>query len=184
MTLIAFELTDEFAGVTTVYETIEDKDADRGVEVPTYTGGLISAGDRDVDVRELLDTDPHPGLIVADDADTALVIALDDYPALKRTTVPDNVTGIDDLEGRTVADLRVIARQDLGLDGGARASRPALLAAIRRKRELLAAANESEEARQRNSLATSVTELAEAGDPRDDDQAGTPGDTTTEGEAS
>jgi hypothetical protein len=169
--LLAYALREELAGTVVQYETQKDKDAGNGVEVPAFTGGVIAAGERDVDVRDLLDADPHPGVIIVDPADTALVNALEAYPALKRVAAPDgDVQPIDELEAETVTRLRHIARVELGLDGAARANKPALVEAIRAKRAALAeAATGSEADKLRASELTSVEDATDHADRREGD---------------
>ena len=175
----AYALREAYDGTVVQYATQEDKDADRGVEVPAFTGGVISAGDRDVDVRELLDgTDYGPaGRIVVDDADAALVTALDEYPPLKRVDAGDasetaDADAGDGLEQLKAADLRRIAGEELGLDGVSRASKPALITAIRSKRELIRkAATGSEADKLRASEADTLGDALEH-----DDQAGGAGE--------
>ena len=186
--MIAFELREEYAGTVEQFETQADKDAGRGVEVPAFTGGIINAGARDVDVRELLDVEPHPGVIVIGEDDPALVMALDEYPPLKRTTVPAGaeVPTVGKYDGRLRGDLAEEARTR-GVEGTARASRGALVAALTYLDELEAGANRTEADRLRLSeaRAAGVDELAARADVAPtDDQAGDAGETTAPEEGS
>lgn len=164
--LLAYALREEFAGTVVQYETQEDADNGNGVEVPAYTGGVISAGDRDVNVRELLDEKPE-GVIVVHPSDVALINALEDYPALKRVSaagldLPADVQPVDELESSTVAHLRDLAERE-GLAGASTARKAELVAAIRAKRDAVAeAATGSEEDKLRASELDHVDEAADA----------------------
>lgn len=76
MTKVAFALRQEYAGTVEV----------DGEEVPRFLGGVIAAGDSDLNVAELLEE--GAGTIVLEGNDTRAVVALDEYPALKRVPVP------------------------------------------------------------------------------------------------
>lgn len=175
--LLAYALREEYAGTVVQYDTLKDQEAGNGTEVPVYTGGVIAAGDRDVDVRELLDGEPHPGVILVNPTDTALANALEDYPALKRVSaeglnLPDDVEPLDELDSRTVAQLREIAKAE-DLEGASRANKPALITAIRAKRAAAAAALEPD---------ATDEDLLRASELDTVDAALDHADTTTEGE--
>lgn len=86
---VAYELREDFAGEV---DTVIDGE---NVTVPLYSGGLIKIGfDEDLDVSVALEE--GGGTIVVDEAKTAAVLALDEYPPLKRVPVPadaDTVAG-------------------------------------------------------------------------------------------
>jgi hypothetical protein len=130
---IAYGLRAEFAGtVTQVLPADDQHDDPREVDVPAFTGGVISYDDgQSFDIRAALDEDPHPGVIVVSEANTGLVLALDEYPALRRVTVPTDLadaptSGYDDL---TVTQLRAEADRR-GLEGAARARKDILVKAL------------------------------------------------------
>lgn len=179
--MIAYALRSEFAGTVVQYESQEDKDAGNGSEVPAYTGGIITAGDRDVDVRELLDSKPYDGVILVDDSDTGLVTALDEVPVLKRVGL--ETAGVDPAEleltvgpydGLLKADLVDRARAR-GLDGASSATKPAIVAAlVELDRREAAAADGSEADRLRLSEARdkNVNELVELAGVHTDTEGG------------
>jgi hypothetical protein len=156
----AFQLRADLAGTVTVYATQADKDEGNGQEVPAYTGGVIAVGDGEFDLGAALDE--GDGTIVVDDADYALVNALDEYPALKRVAAPDaGADEVDDLDRLGVRDLRRLAGE-AGLEGAGRANRDALITAIRTKRQLDAeAATGSEADKLRASETDSVDDAQE-----------------------
>lgn len=109
MSTIAYRLRADYDG------TVEQD----GIEVPIFTGGLIAAGDRDVDVR--VELDAGAGTIVVAETDSALVEALDSYPALKRVGAPDDATPVDPYAGLTVVQLRDEVRlRELTVPAGAK----------------------------------------------------------------
>lgn len=80
--MIVYELRESYAG--TVEQPNPDDPKGPPLEVPYFTGGVISAGDRDIDVRAELDA--GDGTIQVAEDDVYAIVALDGYPALKRTT--------------------------------------------------------------------------------------------------
>jgi len=109
MAPISYALRAEFDGTVT-----QELDDGTSVEVPAFTGGLITAGDRDVDIR--VELDAGDGTIVVDDtADPALILALDNYPALKRTGTPEGSEPINPYANQPIANLRERATA-LGLE--------------------------------------------------------------------
>lgn len=76
---IAFGLAADYAG------TVSDDDGER----PLYLGGILKAGDREIDT--LAELDAGDGLIVVEDTDYEAVRALDDAPALERRDVANTV---------------------------------------------------------------------------------------------
>lgn len=106
MGLIAYKLRDDYAEVY-------------GGE---YGGGLVHVGTegREADIAALLED--GGGTIVLDDGEPAFVIALDEYPALQRTAVPDGASAINPVagpyEGLKVGELRAeLERRDLATSG-------------------------------------------------------------------
>lgn len=99
--------------------------------------GVIAHGDGDFDVPKALKK--GGGKIVVPDDDTALIARLDDYPGLKRTSVPkEPETVVDRYEDMTIAQLRDEANR-LGVESPGR-SKDEVLAAVRS-----AASNETQE---------------------------------------
>lgn len=80
--MIAFELTAEYAGSTTI------GDGDDAREVPTFQGAVLAVGDASFDVGKAI-AGGIDGVFVVDDRNQTLVDLLDAYPALKRTKVPE-----------------------------------------------------------------------------------------------
>lgn len=125
MSKLAFALRSDYEGTTTVGE------ADEAREVPVFLGGVIVAGERDLNVAELLEA--GNGTIVVSDRDPRIVAALDEYPALKRVEVPkgaDSVLG--GYEDSNLTTLRAEAkRRELDVEGGvSKANRDTLIAAL------------------------------------------------------
>lgn len=124
--MIAYELRQAFSG--TVEQTIDGKP----VEVPYFTGGVITAGERDIDVRADLDDEAGgAGRIIVADDDIAAIIALDAYPPLKRVDLAD---GDVTLEGAGYGRFTVdVLRKDPRLadaKGASKAVKPELVAAL------------------------------------------------------
>lgn len=109
-----------------------------------YLGGVIRAGDRDVNVLEALDD--GSGVIVADDTDTELVNALDGRPELKRVAAPDEQQPVTSRYAEySVADLRYEAqRRGLTVPAGTR--KAALIDALVDHDQRLAAGDTTVEA--------------------------------------
>lgn len=129
-TRIAWALRDEYAG--TVLQ--REHDEDPGTEVPKFSGGVISAAARDLNIGELLAE--GDGVIVLELPDQAVITALDDYPALKRVPVPEGATPLDTpLEGLKLADLRDRAKalELEGAGGLTKAELAAVLAEVDRR---------------------------------------------------
>lgn len=140
---VAYALREEYDGtVEQVYETDADGEPAETVEVPRFLGGILRAGETELDVRELLDDDEHTpaGIIVVDSALEPLVAAcLDEYPALKRVPVPAGATSSSPtLEDLTVPKLKERATAE-GLAGASNAKRDDLVAALAYAAELRAA---------------------------------------------
>lgn len=117
-----YELRESYAG--TVEQPNPDDPKGPPLVVPYFTGGVISAGDRDIDVRAELDK--GDGTIGVAEDDLYAIVALDAYPALKRTTpgteppaqLDERITGYDHLKAD---DLRNDPRlADVGGTAGAR----------------------------------------------------------------
>lgn len=98
-----------------------------------YLGGVIAAGDTDLDVAAALDA--GKGTIIVDvNDDPRLITALDERPELERVTVKDDAAATVSLnavplEERTVPELRDEAKAR-GIEGLASATKPELLAAL------------------------------------------------------
>lgn len=139
-TTVAYRLREEYAGTV---EQIAEEGADP-VEVPAFTGGLISVGStgRELNIRELLDEEPHPGLIVVDAADTPAVVALDEFPALERNDRQDLELDVD--TGPTATELKAQAKA-AGLDHYSGLRREELELALERHADALAATSRLEE---------------------------------------
>lgn len=96
--------------------------------VDTFAGGLLRAGDRDLNIAELLEQ--GGGTIVVDAAATPLEVAiLDDYPALKRVKAPEGEAATVSHADLTVRQLRDEAARR-GMGGAASASKTALVQAL------------------------------------------------------
>lgn len=84
--MIAYELRAEYTGTVEQVLTVDDRgNAIDTVTVPAFTGGIINAGDRDLDVAAELKA--GDGRIIVDEGTldgNAAAIVLDGYPALKR----------------------------------------------------------------------------------------------------
>lgn len=174
MGLIAYELREDYRG--TVTQNIDGED----VEVPVFTGGLVHVGTdgREADVRELVDG-RDDGVIVVDDYEPVLVVALDAYPALKRTKVPDGAIAVNvaaKYEELSKAELRAEATAR-GIAGGSSASKAELVAALEEHDRRLAEGGLED-------LGTplTVTALAAAAAPDTDTEAPTTGVESTAGE--
>lgn len=121
---IAFALRREYQGTTT---QVEEDGADP-VEVPVFTGGLIAvADDRDLNVGEELEA--GDGLVVVDEHDTAALIALDAYPALKRVDAPDDAAITGGYDERKATELRAELERR-GITGAGQASKADAVTAL------------------------------------------------------
>lgn len=126
MSKLAFALRAEYEGTVTI-----KGDGDTDLEVPKFLGGVIVAGERDLDVAELLAQ--GDGAIVISDRDPRIVAALDEYPALKRVDVPKGAdTVLGSYEDSNLTTLRAEARRrELDVEGGvSKANRDAIIAAL------------------------------------------------------
>lgn len=112
-TLTAFALRDDLEGSLVQRE----HDEDEGTEVPIFTGGIIRAGDSELDVAKALEE--GNGVIVVDDKDPAAIVALDNYVALKRVAVPEGAEPVvGDYASRSANALKAEAkRRDLSAGG-------------------------------------------------------------------
>jgi hypothetical protein len=118
---VAFALRAEYEGTTT--QTIDGENR----QVPVFSGGLVAAGDRDVDIAELLDD--GDGQIVVAESDVALLLALDQYPALKRVGADDEAAPVNPYLAKSISDLRAEAkRRDLEVPAAIK--KPALAEAL------------------------------------------------------
>lgn len=117
---IAYALRGDYAG------TVEQD----GEEVPLFSGGITSAGDAgDLDVAELLEE--GGGTIVVDDRDPRIVLALDEFLALKRVPVPDDVKAlVGDYDGQPVTTLRGELKRR-GVTGGGNLSQDDAVTALK-----------------------------------------------------
>lgn len=105
MGTVAYELREDFAGTTTVYDTEEDREAGNGREVDVYQGGSFALQDGSTfDVKGKLEE--GDGVIVVDDAHAHLIDVLDARPELKRAKAPEGQAPISGYGHRTAADLR------------------------------------------------------------------------------
>jgi hypothetical protein len=154
---VAYELREAYAG------TVEQADPANPdgppVEVPYYTGGVITAGDRDINVRAELDA--GNGTIIVPDTDLAAIIALDEYSPLKRTTVPDGdvtlqAAGYDQF---TVENLRQDPRL-ADVAGVASARKGELVAALEELDRRSAAGDSAEPLEQPITIAALTTRAA------------------------
>lgn len=101
---VAYELREDFAGTTTVY----DEEGSEGREEPVFQGGsfaLLDGSTFDVGAK----LEEGGGYIVVDDSQAFLVDVLDGYPALKRTTAPAGAEAISGYEHRNKAELKQLA---------------------------------------------------------------------------
>lgn len=126
--MIGYELRAAYAG-TVLQRTDGD---DPGTEVPVFQGGLITAGDRDLNIGELLEE--GDGRIYVEDSDAAAILALDEYPALKRTTVADGAEATVNTVAEAYADrnrdeLRAEA-DSRGIEGAKSSNKPELVIAL------------------------------------------------------
>lgn len=95
-TLVAYELRSEYAGTTIVYDTVEDKEADKGREVPVFQGGTVALSDGSTfNVGDRLAE--NDGLIVVEESNTFLTDVLNAYGPLKRVPVPEGASPNADL---------------------------------------------------------------------------------------
>lgn len=107
---IAYALREEFEGTVEVFDTQEDFDAGNGREVPKFAGGTFAIGEGETfDVAAELEE--GEGVIVVDDRDQVLVMALDEYPALKRVAVPEGREPLREYDGQSVGTLRAECRR-------------------------------------------------------------------------
>lgn len=105
MSSIAYELREEYQG--TVPQTVGDEE----FEVDVFQGGVIAAGERDIDVKAELDA--GGGRIVVSEDEVLAVNALDAYPALKRIGYVDDA-------GEAVNPYELVKATDLKADANAR----------------------------------------------------------------
>jgi hypothetical protein len=141
---VAYALREEFAGTVLQYETVEDESNGNGVEVPAFTGGLVSVGStgRELNLRELLDEEPHPGLIVVDATDTPALVALDELAVLERVDAPAGEPEVN--AGPTGNELRERAKAE-GLTHYGSLKVAELELALERHADAIAAASRLEE---------------------------------------
>jgi hypothetical protein len=129
--LIAYALREEFTG------TVEQD----GETVPVFTGGVIRAGDTDIDVREELEA--GGGIIVVDTRAAGAIVHLDEYPPLKRVKAPadgaptGSFTDAGPYAERTVDELRTDLRTR-GIAGAGSAKRDELVTALNEHDQRLA----------------------------------------------
>jgi hypothetical protein len=100
---IAYGLRADYAG--TVDRVIAVNDAGEPTEtetVPLFLGGMIAVAGTDFDVAAELER--GDGTITVAEENHVLIMALDEYPALKRVGAPENATPV------TVADRMPISR--------------------------------------------------------------------------
>lgn len=115
--MIAYELREDYRGTVTQVLTVdaEGNPVDTR-EVPKYSGGVVTAGDGDLNIVEALEE--GNGRIVLNEADpesTGLINVLDNYPALKRVAIDeDDKPAAGGLASMTYNDLRGVAKR-LGL---------------------------------------------------------------------
>lgn len=141
--MIAYELRAEYAGTVEQVLTVnEHGDPDTTQTVPLFTGGVIRAGDKDLDVRAELEQ--GNGRIVIDDADPhaqAAVIALDGYPALKRVAAAGADATLDPLDELNAAQARAEASR-IGLSIAAGTKADEVRAGLKAHRDALAAGDD------------------------------------------
>jgi len=115
--MIAYELRDSFAGTVEQVLTVDENgDAVDTVTVPLFTGGVLRAGDADLNIAELLEA--GDGRIVLDDATLEgqqAINVLDTYPPLKRVAAGDAEATVDPFAGAKAGELRERATM-LGLE--------------------------------------------------------------------
>lgn len=118
---VAFALTADYEGTVEVFDTVEDQEAGTGRVVDKFQGGVIAipGRDEDFDVREHLIA--GDGVIVVSAGDAPLLLALDEYTALKRVKAPDDAADVvSAYSGQTKTVLRDLARsRDIDIPGGA-----------------------------------------------------------------
>lgn len=109
MDLTAYALRAEYEGTVEI----------DGEPQPVFQGGVLAVGDGDFDVAKELQA--GGGIIVVQQADQVLVDLLDSYPALKRTTAPDEPDRVvSPYERQPTAQLRHLASlRDIDGHGGA-----------------------------------------------------------------
>lgn len=138
--MIAYELRESYKGTVEQVLTVNsDGDPVDTVTVDAYSGGIIRAGDEDLDVKaELAKGD---GRIVIDDNDPRaglLVAALDDYPALKRVGGAGDEPTVDPLDALNASEARAEARRiGLSIETGTKA--PEVVAGLKAHRAALEA---------------------------------------------
>lgn len=107
---VAFALTADYEGTVEVFDTVEDKENGTGRVVDVFQGGIIAipGRDEDFDVKEHLTA--GDGVIVVSAGDAPLVLALDEYVALKRVPAPDAAEPVSAYGSQRATDLRTLAR--------------------------------------------------------------------------
>lgn len=100
----------------------------RDTHAEGFLGGVVSAGDRDLNLAELLEE--GNGLIVVDAAAEPLVVTvLDEFPALKRVGVDEDAELTLGHADRTRGELRTEAKRR-GIAGASSASKDELVDAL------------------------------------------------------
>lgn len=84
MSTVAYELREEFKGTVLQRETEDDP----GTEVPKFTGGLVGAGDTELELGKALQ-EGNGRIVIDETADPLLAAVLDDVGALKRVSTED-----------------------------------------------------------------------------------------------
>jgi hypothetical protein len=132
---IVYGLREEYAG--TVIQ--RDKPGDEGVEVPKFSGGVVSIGNEgeSLDIAEALEE--GGGEIVVSDTDQRAVIALDEYPALKRLRTSDDPPDTPTIGWADRLKVDLVKEADSrGIEGGAGALKDDLVQALTVHDELIA----------------------------------------------
>jgi hypothetical protein len=108
---VAYALREEFTGtVTQVLEADADGKPTKTLEAPKFSGGVIAAGDEDLNLAELLEE--GNGVIVVDPtANPLAVVVLDELGVLKRVPPPADAAAAVGYRDRTATALRERAGQ-------------------------------------------------------------------------
>lgn len=134
--MIAYELREAYTGTVEQVLTVDaDGNPTATQTAPVFSGGVLRAGDRDIDVRAELDA--GDGRIVLNDADPAeqpAIVVLDAYPALKRVAAHEDDQPVNPLEALSGTELRAEARR-LGVKIATGTQAPAVLAGLTEQRD-------------------------------------------------
>jgi hypothetical protein len=126
---VAYALREEYTGtVTQVLEADADGKPTKTLEAPKFSGGVIAAGDEDLNLAELLEE--GNGVIVVDPtANPLAVVVLDEIGVLKRVPPPADAAAAVGYRDRTATALRERAGAR-GIAGTGNARHADLVAAL------------------------------------------------------